>query len=320
MRMKRITIDAHEDNEAAYRKAVAPIDEAIGHWKTSVWVKDLAASLPIRELELHIDRWVEGIDTILASIEYGTVYKNRLGWYGDFTGKNLNAAELRAFAAERWLRGEAAETDVDRDVFRRLGEPTDDKREAVEAYVEIIRAFVARGFDEALSKKWRARRDRNPILRMMFAGEGVDRGINDGGGYWLVNKLDLFLGIIGGADYDKIDVEGSCNVTLRHVFHDDRERMTAAKGYLWGLCAYLNGADVSEIRQGGHGIAGYAIKAYRCFKASKYDQAECRLIAAKLFYTIRYWYIRATIFAVKDEMSPDDDVLPTLPSPVSRNV
>jgi len=310
--MKRITIDTHEENEAAYREAVAPFDEAIGHWKTSVWAKDLAASLPIREFELHIDRWVEGIDAILASIEYGTVYKNRFGWYGDFTGENLNAAEVRASAAEKWLRGEQAETDVDHAVFRRLGEPTTEKKEAVEAYVEITRAFVTRGFDEELSRKWRARMDSNPILKLMFDGEGLDRGINDGGGYWLVNKLDLFLGLIGGAEYDKTDVRGSCNVTLRHVFRDDRERMTAAKGYLWGLCAYLNGVDVSGIRRGGHSIAGYAIKAYRSLKASKYDQAECRLIAAKLFYTIRYWYIRATIFAVKDEMTPDDVVLPTL--------
>jgi hypothetical protein len=312
MRMKRIAIDTHDENEVAYREAVAPIDEAIGHWKTSVWVKALSASLPIREFELHIDRWVEGIDTILASIEYGTVYKSRFGWYGDFTGENLNAAELRAFAAERWLRGEPAETDVDHDVFRRLGDPTEEKREAVEAYIEITRAFATRGFDEELSRKWRARMDGNPILNRLFAGEGLDRGIDDGGGYWLTNKLDLFLGIIGGAGYDRIDVEGSCNVTLRHVFRDDRARMTAAKGYLWGICAYLHNGDVSEIRQGGSGIAGYAIKAYRCFKASKYDQAECRLIAAKLFHTIRYWYIRATIFAVKDEMTPDDYVLPTL--------
>jgi hypothetical protein len=316
MRMKRITIDTHEENEVAYQEAVAPIDEAIEHWKTSVWAKDLSASLPIWGFEFHIDRWVEGIDTILASLEYGTVYKSRFGWYGDFTGENLNAAELRAFAAERWLRGEPAETDVDHDVFRRLGEPTEEKREAVDAYIELTRTFVACGFDEGLSRKWRARTDSNPILKRLFAGEGLDRGINDGGGYWLVHKLDLFLGIIGGADYDRIDVEGSCNVTLRHVFRDDRARMTAAKGYLWGVCAYLNDLDLSAIRQGGQGIAGYAIKAYRSFKASKYDQAECRLIAAKLFHTIRYWYIRATIFAVKDEMTADDSVLPTLESSV----
>ena len=207
--MKRITIKSHQENNEAFRNAVAKIDEAIGHWKTSVWVKDLSASLPICEFELHIDRWIEGIDTILYSVEYGSVSKNRFGWYGDFAGKNLNAAEIRAFAAEKWLNKEQPKTKVDQDVFQFLGKPTDEKKEAVRAFIEITRSFVDGRLDEKLSEKWRSCSGENPILEKMFQGEGLDRGINDGGGYWLAKKLDLFLGIIGGAEFDKIDVEGS---------------------------------------------------------------------------------------------------------------
>jgi hypothetical protein len=88
--------------------------------------------------------------------------------------------------------------------------------------------------------------------------------------------------------------------------------MLTAKGYLVGLSAYLKDHEISDIRHDCPDLAGYAIKAYRCFRESKYYKPERDLIAKKLFYTIRFWYIRALIFAVDGEVTEEDRFLPAL--------
>ena len=190
--------------------------------------------MPDWGFEIHCKRWVEGLDAVLYSLRDGCCYRTPFGRYGDITAESLQTIEAMARAVSSYCsadprRHAAGQSD--------LCDPRRTERrqdQACQCFVEVTQSYVVhQGPSEsfmAAGWKWRNQADNNPLLKLIFSGEGLDRGLCDGGGYWVENRLLTILRLIGGQQTDVKDILGSCNFQLRHVFRDDRQRMEVTRG------------------------------------------------------------------------------------------
>ena len=314
--MKENRIWEMAENDKWQENALKEVNHELDRHTVPVWAKDVSSIMPGWGFELHCKRWVEGLDAVLYSLRDGCCYRTPFGRYGDNSAASLNNIEKMATAVESWIKGEKTKDKFTKSVHDILGEKEKDRIETAKCFVEITRTYVVeQGPTEkfnALGAKWRKQTDSNDLLKLIFSGEGLDRGLCDGGGFWAEERLLLILRVIGGKQTDVKDLLGSCNYQLRHVFRDDRERMMITKGYLIGIAGYLNGTSIADIRKEWPDLAGYAIKAYTCLANSKLNEKDKRAIAKKLFITAKYWYVRALIFSVKNELKKDDKLLPEI--------
>lgn len=314
--MRENDIWKQDANEKWLAERVQQLDEKLKKPGVPAWVQDVSGIMPGWGFEIHCKRWVEGLDAVLYSLRDGCCYRTPFGRYGDNTAASLNRMEELARAVQSYLDANPPATALEKEIHATLGEPTSEKKQACQCFVEIVRKYVEEqgptdSFN-AVGEKWRKQADTNPLLQLVFTGEGLDRGLCDGGGFWAENRLFTVLRIIGGKQTDTQDLRGSCNYQLRHVFRDDRERMQITKGYLLGIAAYLNREQIDDLRQDAPDLSGYSIKAFTCLSRSKLDEDNKRLLAEKLFVTTKFWYIRALIFAVKEELQAGDTLLPEI--------
>jgi hypothetical protein len=314
--MKENDVWKKDANDKWLADRVQQLDRELKKPSVPAWVQDVSGIMPNWGFEIHCKRWVEGLDAVLYSLRDGCCYRTVFGRYGDNTPATLNRMEDMARAVQSYLDTESPTTVLEKDIHTTLGEPGHEKKQACQCFVEVVRKYVEEqgptdSFN-AVGERWRKQADGNRILKLVFTGEGLDRGLCDGGGYWAENRLLTVLRIIGGKQTDTQDLLGSCNYQLRHVFRDDRERMQITKGYLLGIAAYLNRSTIEELRRGVPDLAGYSIKAYTCLSRSKLNEDDKGLIAKKFFVTTKFWYIRALIFAVKDELQAGDTLLPEI--------
>ena len=314
--MEENKIWSKEENDEWQEVALKEVNKKLESHTIPVWVKDVSAIMPDWGFEIHCKRWIEGLDAVLYSVRDGCCYRTPFGRYGDNSATSLNQIENMANAVDHWITGEKPDNEFEKSIHDILGEKDKNREEAANCFVEITRVYVVEQgptvIFNALGEKWRKKTDSNELLKLIFSGEGLDRGLCDGGGYWVEERLLSILRIIGGKQTDVQDLLGSCNYQLRHVFRDDRERMMATKGYLIGIAGYLNSSSVADLRKHFPVLAGYAIKAYTCFSRSKLNDDDKKYIAKKLFITTRYWYVRALIFSVKEELLEDDKLLPEI--------
>jgi len=314
--LKENQLQTHAENAQWLEASLKTLDDAVDFYTLPVWVQDVASLLPDWGFEIHCQRWVEGLDAALYSIKSETPYRTPFGRYGDFTGQALQTLERLANAVEGWIEGQSPEDETGCKVHETLGDRNPDKIQAGRCFVEITRTFaVEQGPTETfntLGEVWRAKADENELLDLIFSGEGLDRGLLDGGGFWMEARLMTVLRLIGGAQSDTTDLLGSCNYQLRHVFRDDPARMQVTRGYLIGIAGYLNGDSIAGLRHAHPELAGYAIRAYTCLSGSKLNEPDKRWLAKKFYLTTRFWYVRALIFALEDEVGDDDRLLPEI--------
>ncbi len=316
MPMEENKIWQKDENGKWQEKALKEINKKLESNTIPVWVKDVSAIMPDWGFEIHCKRWIEGLDAVLYSIRDGYCYRTPFGRYGDNTATSLNKIENMANAVDSWIKGEKPGNKFEKSIHEILGEKEKKRIEAANCFVEITRSYVVEQeptdtFND-LGEKWRRQVGSNDLLKLIFSGKGLDSGLCDGGGFWVEERLFSTLRIIAGKQTDVQDLIVSDNYQLRHVFRDDRERMMITKGYLIGIAAYLNGSSIADIRQRFPEFAGYAIKAYTCLSKSKLNEDDKKTIAKKLFITTKYWYVRALIISVKDELQREDKFLPKI--------
>jgi hypothetical protein len=266
--MKENDVWKNDANDTWLASRVQELDKKLKDPRSPVWVQDVSEIMPGWGFEIHCKRWIDGLDAILYSLRDGCCYRTPFGRYGDNTAAGLNQMENMANAVQSYLDLTSPAGQLEKEIHAILGDPTEEKKQACQCFVEVVRTYVEeQGPSDsftAAGEKWRRQTDGNPILKLIFSGEGLDRGLCDGGGFWAGKRLLTVLRIIGGTQTDTEDLLYSCNYQLRHVFRDDRERMAITKGYPVGIAAYLNGDSIETVRTSFPGTSGYAIKAYTC--------------------------------------------------------
>jgi hypothetical protein len=88
--------------------------------------------------------------------------------------------------------------------------------------------------------------------------------------------------------------------------------MRVTRSYLIGVAGYLNGDSITDLRREHRDLAGYAIRAYTCLSSSKLNEPDKRWLAKRFYITTRFWYVRALIFALEDEVGAADRLLPEI--------
>jgi len=213
------------------------------------------------------------------------------GHCGDVPGRIVDAAQQRAVAVQRWMDGEAPpEHNLDRQVAEWLGEQTPEKREAAMCFVELVRAYFLKSDDaKALAEQWRARTDQNEILKLMFEGEGFHSLLECACGFKIMDRLDLYICIIGGDRSQAGERHGVCNDQLRFVLRDDPARFDTTRETLWGLQAYLLGRDEEWLQATKPECAGGAIYALRGVSRAGAPTPLRRWLVASLSKSTKIW-------------------------------
>jgi len=262
------------------------------------WVLEVRETMPKWGFEMCAHRWLDGLDEVLRMIETGRSWPSTLGHCGDVPGRIFSAVERRAAALQAWGERQVPA----KDCFRRqvaywLGEPTPAKREAAECLAELMRAFffATEGEDTAKerAKAWRGRASANELLALLFEGEGLDALLENRCGFKTLDRLDLYIRIIGGDLSQAAERHGLCNRQLRFVLRDDPARYEVTRGYLWGLQAYLLGHDAAWLRSAQPECAGAAIYALRRASAGGEPTLLRRWLVASLLKAAKIWCQRA---------------------------
>ena len=257
------------------------------------WVLQVRDAMPKYGFEMCSHRWLDGLDDAMRMIGAEEHFPSTAGHCGDVPGRIVDAAEQRAAAVQAWIDGKHSdEANLHKQVAQHLGEPTPEKREAAACFVELVRAFFLepkpKGRAMELAKGWRARADNNETLRVMFEGEGFDRLLQNRCGFKTVDRLDLYIRIIGGRS-EAEERHGLCNSQLRFVLRDDPERFEMTRGYLWGLQAYLLGRDAEWLRSSKPECAGAAIHALRAVSQAGAPTPLRRWLVASLLKSTKIW-------------------------------
>ena len=299
--------ERHARNQGRFEAEIAMSDglmACLAH--VPQWAIQVRQAMPDWGFEIHCIRWLDGLDMILHSIRDQRHYPTPFGRYGDWPGHLLNAVEARAAAVQAWLDASIDPSDgLAAQAASWLGEADPLKQQAARCFVDIGRTpTIGRDLLEKRVDAWQARRDENPILQLLFYGDGFKGVLDDGGGFQVLHRLDILIRVIGG-DYSELDeIRRQCNGTLRHVCRDDPARMETTLGYLWGLHAFLDGREIGWVRGRAPLVAGAAGYALGALIASEAPGPLKRWLAASFLATTKFWYVRALCFAEDDEVPP----------------
>ncbi len=288
-------LDVERQALAVAKNAVGPIPD---------WAAQLGAAMPDWGFEICAHRWLDGLDEALGMIERAEFHPTRLGRCGDIPTAVFWAAEQRVQAVERWLDARPQQDELARRVCAWLGEPTPDKREAARCFVELVWSwlFESEELGRAAAERWRQAKDGNEMLARLFYGDGIAGGLQNACGFQTINRLDIYLRMIGGDDSQLGETRWVCNTALRFALRDDPPRLPVTLGYLWGLYAYLAGRDAQWLRQDKPQVAGAAVHVLQHLSCSSAPQPVGRWLAASLLATTRFWYRRALSFVAEDEI------------------
>ena len=268
------------------------------------WALQVRNEMPKYGFEMCSHRWLEGLDHVIRMIGAEEFHQSRAGSCGDVPGRIVDAAEQRANAVQSWIQKVPRKDELGIKVAEWLGRLTPDKKKAARCYVELVRAyfFKSEDYGNELSKQWRARIDKNEILQIMFQGEGFDRLLQNSCGFKIIDRLDLYIRIIGGDHSQLRDRHGVCNDQLRFVMLDDRKRFDTTLGYLWGLQAYLLGKDEEWLRSAKPELAGAAIYALRGVSCAGNPTPLRRWLVASFLKATKLWCQRAL------KLMPNDSI------------
>ncbi|MDD5706858.1 MAG: hypothetical protein PHR35_13120 [Kiritimatiellae bacterium] len=227
------------DEEIKAVNALTPPAESIPQWAI-----DVRGAMPRYGFEICSHRWLDGLDDVIHMIGKEQHWPSTAGHCGDRPGRVIDAALQRAEAVECWLEGRGVDgRPLYRNVAKWLGAPDVQKKQAAECFVEMVRSFFTeprpRKTSMPLAKTWRSKANENTILKEMFAGEGFDNLLDNQCGFKIVDRLDLYLQMIGGDMSRAGDRHGVCNDQRRFIYPDDPPRYETTRGFLWGLFAYL---------------------------------------------------------------------------------
>ena len=260
------------------------------------WALQIRDAMPKYGFELCSHRWLDGLDDVIRMIGAEEFFPSDAGHCGDIPGRVVDAAIQRTTAVQRWLEGGDPTTrELDGQVTEWLGEPTPEKREAATCFVELIRAHFLMAQkpadDEAkpLTAQWRARADQNEILKLMFEGEGFDGLLENRCGFKVMDRLDLYMRIIGGDHSQAGERHGVCNDQLRFVLRDDPARFDTTRGYLWGWQAYLLDHDEEWLQGNRSECAGAAIYALQGISRAGGPNPLRRWLVASLLKSSKIW-------------------------------
>ena len=245
-------------------KAVNAMMAGIEEWP--VWALQVRGAMPRYGFEMCAHRWLDGLDAVIRMLAAEEYQPCEAGRCGDVPTRVIEAAEQRAAAVQAWCDGTPRGGAVlSRQVAQWLGEATPEKKGAAACFVEIVRA--GHSMDEKLAKaaaaEWRARAEKNAILKEMLQGEGFDQLMQNDCGFKIVARLDLYIRLIGGDRKDAGERHGVCNTQLRFAFRDEPQRYEVTRGILWGLDARLRGRDVAWLRANKPDCAGAAAHTLR---------------------------------------------------------
>jgi len=258
------------------------------------WALEVRGAMPRYGFEMCSHRWLDGLDHLLGMLESEAFRPSQAGHCGDVPGRIGHAAERRAAAVERWLKGQPPGDDaVARRTAERLGSRTKEKDEAAACFVEMVRGGFFGPWDkaarEARTARWKARAASNPTLRAMFEGEGFHELLNNDCGFKVIDRLDVYIEMIGGDNSRVGERHGVCNTQLRFVLRDDPARYDVTRGYLWGLDARLRGRDGAWLRANKPECSGSAIYAHRKVSAPGELTPLRRWLAASCLKATKLW-------------------------------
>jgi hypothetical protein len=269
------------------------------------WALRVRDAMPKYGFEMCSHRWLDGLDNVICMIGAEDFCPSTAGTCGDVPGRVVNAAEGRAKAVQDWIDGTGTGKDGhDGRVSEWLGEQSPEKIEAATCFVELVRGFLC-GTPAATdpgktAAEWRKRTDQNQILGDMFDGEGFDCLLECGCGFKILDRLDVYIHMIGGDQAQAAERHGICNGQLRFVFRDDPERYEVTRGYLWGLHAYLAGHDEDWLRASKPECAGAALYARHGVQGVEGPTPLRRWLVASLLKSTKIWCQRAL------ELTPDN--------------
>ncbi len=256
------------------------------------WALQIRDVMPRYGFEMCSHRWLEGVDHVIGMVGAEKFHPSNAGHCGDVPSRIIQAAERRATAVQSWIEGRVSPKDeFDMQVADWLAELTARKKEAAHCYVELIRAHFLKPDDHAqtMSKQWRTRASKNEILKLMFEGEGFDSLLRARCGFKIIDRLDLYIRIIGGNHSQLADRHGVCNDQLRFIPKDDTRRLETTVGYLWGLYAYLLGKDEAWLLESNPERAGAAIYALRRVSRAGKPTPLRRWLTASLLKSTKLW-------------------------------
>ena len=255
------------------------------------WALQVRDAMPKYGFEMCSHRWLDGLDDVIRMIGAEEFHPSSAGHCGDVPGRIVDATQQRATAVQRWMDGKASSEDgLHRQVAEWLGEPTREKREAAACYAELVGAYFLKSDDaKALTAQWQVRVDQNEILKLMFEGEGFHSLLECACGFKIMDRLDLYVRIIGGDRSQAGERHGVCNDQLRFVLRDDPARFDTTRGILWGLQAYLLGCDEEWLQATKPDCAGAAIYALHGVSRAGAPTPLRRWLVASLSKSTKIW-------------------------------
>ena len=282
------------------------------------WAVRVREAMPKYGFELCSHRWLEGLRQLMRMVGTQKAWRTRAGRCGDVPKSVANSALRRADAVEAWLAGRKHNGSLRLRVAETLGQPTSGKTEAAQCFVELVRQFFTepRPNDEAMSlaKRWRAKSAHNPILATMFKGEGFHSLLQNRCGYRVIDRLDIYIEIIGGDQSRAGERHGVCNDQIRYILRDDPPRFIVTRGYLWGLYAYLSGHDADWLKENKPECAEPAIHALTTVSQAGPPNPLRYWLVASLLKAAKTWVQKLATEKWHDTIPEHPKDLPDLPT------
>lgn len=288
-------VDADEDGFDAEMRAINALALEIEAFPK--WALELRDAMPKWGFEMCAHRWLDGLDHMLRLLAEQRYSPCQAGRCGDVPGRIVAGAEVRAAAMERWAAGQPASDAIQTQIWAWLGEPTEAKIEAAQCFVDLVRVALFGGLAReawvAQVTAWQARIAENPIVGAMLAQYGLQDALDNHCGLLFLDKLDLFVRLVGGDEVGTRARIYNCNSQLRFMWQEQPERYTVTQGYLWGLYAYLRGHGEEWLRIEHPECAGAALYALQAASRAGQHTPLQRWLVASLLKATEVWCRRA---------------------------
>lgn len=296
-------------------EALALNDMASRLGELADWAVSVREQMPKYGFELCSHRWVEGLEEAMKMIAAQKAWPTEAGRCGDVPAAVTQAALQRAGAVQAWLNGQAPSDPIKTRVAAVLGQPTPEKTEAAECFVQLVKiCFDERRDPKESAKQWRAKAVDNPTLAIMFKGEGFDSLLQNPCGFKIVDRLDIYIQIIGGDLSKASERNGVCNDQSRFILRDDPQRFTVTRGYLWGMHAYLAGRDAEWLKQNKPHCAEAAVYALETVsRVGPLDPLRSWVVAS-LLKSAKTWVQKIATDKPFDSIPDHPKDLPDLPA------
>ena len=283
--------DGYDDDIRAINAILPEIDSI------PQWALQLREAMPKWGFEMCAHRWQDGLDRLLHAIGERTFSPSTAGRCGDMPGRMVAAAEQRAKAVETWIEGREPTTELQKQVAKRLGPTSAVTREAARCFVDLVRADLFGQLEReawlGLVGAWKGRAQTNPILGEMLGQYGLHESLESSCGFKFIDKLDIYIHLIGGDTSREKERIYNCNSQLRFMWRDEPARFADTQGYLWGMYAYMAGHGEAWTRAQKPDHAGAALYAFQALHGHGGPEPLKRWLTASLLKSTEIWCQRA---------------------------